>query len=29
METVGCRQAFGNDGHFIEASRQFGFAIVK
>jgi predicted nucleic acid-binding protein len=28
MEAVGCRQAFAYDGHFIEASRQFGFAVV-
>jgi hypothetical protein len=29
MEIVGCRQAFAYDGHFIEASRQFGFTVVK
>jgi predicted nucleic acid-binding protein len=29
MKSVGCRQAFAYDSHFIEASRQFGFAIVK
>lgn len=29
MKAVGCRQAFAYDGHFIEASRQFGFAVVK
>ena len=29
MEAVGCRQAFAYDGHFIEASRQYGFAIVQ
>jgi len=29
MKSVGCRQAFAYDGHFLEASRQFGFAVVK
>lgn len=29
MESVGCRQVFAYDAHFVEASRQFGFAIVK
>lgn len=29
MKAVGCRQAFAYDGHFVEASRQFGFAVVK
>jgi predicted nucleic acid-binding protein len=29
MRAVGCRQAFAYDGHFIEASRQFGFSVVK
>ena len=29
MKAIGCRQAFAYDTHFIEASRQFGFAIVK
>ena len=29
MEAVGSRSAFAYDGHFIEASRQFGFTVVK
>ncbi len=29
MKAIVCRQAFAYDTHFIEASRQFGFAIVK
>lgn len=29
MNAVSCRRAFAYDSHFIEASRQFGFAIVK
>jgi predicted nucleic acid-binding protein len=29
MEAVGCGQAFAYDRHFVEASRQFGFAVVK
>lgn len=28
MKAVGCRRAFAYDSHFIEASRQVGFAIV-
>lgn len=29
MKAVGCRQAFAFDRHFVEASRQFGFAVVR
>ena len=29
MEIVGCRQAFAYDRHFVEASRQFGFTVVR
>jgi predicted nucleic acid-binding protein len=29
MNSVGCRQAFAYDRHFVEASRQFGFALIK
>ena len=29
MNTLGARHAFAYDGHFIEASRQFGFAVVR
>jgi len=29
MEAIGCRQAFAYDAHFTEASRQFGFTVVK
>ncbi|MGH2562356.1 MAG: type II toxin-antitoxin system VapC family toxin [Thermomicrobiales bacterium] len=28
MQDVGCRQAFGFDHHFIEASRQRGFELI-
>lgn len=28
MERLGCRTAFGYDHHFVEASRQRGFAIL-
>ena len=28
MNVLGCRHAFAYDSHFIEASRQIGFAIV-
>ncbi|MBI4526882.1 MAG: PIN domain-containing protein [Deltaproteobacteria bacterium] len=29
MEAVGSRSAFAYDRHFVEASRQFGFTVVK
>jgi uncharacterized protein len=29
MEDVGCRHVFADDRHFIEASRQFGFAVLE
>jgi predicted nucleic acid-binding protein len=29
MDAVGCRRVFAYDTHFIEASRQFGFTLVK
>lgn len=29
MNSVGCRQAFAYDRHFVEASRQFSFALIK
>ena len=29
MESVGSRSAFAYDDHFVEASRQFGFTLVK
>ena len=29
MEAVGSRSAFAYDEHFVEASRQFGFNVVK
>ena len=28
MEDLGCRQAFGFDHHFLEASRQRGFELL-
>lgn len=29
MEETGCRQAFAYDRHFVEASQQYGFALVR
>ena len=29
MQAVGSRSAFAYDAHFVEASRQFGFSVVK
>jgi len=29
MKALRCRQAFALDRHFVEASRQFGFTVVK
>lgn len=29
MDAVGSRSAFAYDEHFVEASRQFGFTLVK
>ncbi len=29
MKSIGCRQAFAYDSHFIEAGRQIGFAVVE
>ena len=29
MDGTGCRQAFAFDRHFIEASQQYGFSLVK
>ncbi|MBI3001624.1 MAG: PIN domain-containing protein [Deltaproteobacteria bacterium] len=29
MDEVGCRQAFAFDRHFIEASQQYGFSLVR
>lgn len=29
MDGVGCRQAFAFDLHFMEASQQYGFSLVK
>jgi uncharacterized protein len=29
MDAVGCRHVFAFDTHFTEASRQFGFTVVK
>lgn len=29
MEAIGCRHVFAYDTHFVEASRQFGFTVLK
>ena len=29
MQSLDCRHAFVYDGHFVEASRQFGFSVVE
>ncbi|OGQ77812.1 MAG: hypothetical protein A3F90_19295 [Deltaproteobacteria bacterium RIFCSPLOWO2_12_FULL_60_19] len=29
MDGTGCRQAFAFDRHFVEASHQYGFSILK
>jgi predicted nucleic acid-binding protein len=29
MDGTGCRRAFAFDRHFVEASRQYGFSLVK
>lgn len=29
MEGTGCRRAFAFDRHFVEASQQYGFSLVK
>jgi predicted nucleic acid-binding protein len=29
MDAIGCRNVFAYDTHFIEASRQFGFTVIK
>jgi predicted nucleic acid-binding protein len=29
MDAVGCRHVFAYAAHFIEASRQFGFTVIK
>ena len=29
MERTGCRQAFAFDRHFVEASQQYGFSLVR
>jgi len=29
MDGTGCRQAFAFDRHFVEASQQYGFSLVK
>jgi hypothetical protein len=29
MDESGCRQAFAFDRHFVQASQQYGFSLVK